>query len=137
VQKLDDKQEKLAVYVAGHFVLVWALVMEVVGQVERSTAPDKLFSVSSVSVTVLIAAYGVVLIGAFVLGRFAVNRLLGLLLLAGVVVKLYLSDVWVLDRIYRVIAFGFLGILLLLTSFLYSRYRTKIDDWWKDDSTQV
>jgi len=66
-----------------------------------------------------------------------VNRLLGLLLLAGVVVKLYLSDVWVLDRIYRVIAFGFLGILLLLTSFLYSRYRTKIDDWWKDDSTQV
>jgi len=36
----------------------------------------------------------VILIGAVVLGRFAVNRLLGLILLGGVVLKLYLSDVW-------------------------------------------
>jgi hypothetical protein len=85
--------------------------------------------VGTVGVSVLIAAYGVILIGAFVLGRFAVNRLLGLILLGFVVLKLYLSDVWVLDRIYRVVAFGVLGILLLLTSFLYSRYRTKLGSW--------
>lgn len=134
VQWLDDQREKLAAYIAGHFVLLWTLVMEVVGQAERSVQADKVFSVGSVSVSVLIAAYGVILIGAFVLGRFTVNRLLGLILLGGVVLKLYLHDVWVLERIYRVVAFGFLGILLLLTSFLYSRYRTKIGDWWKDDT---
>jgi hypothetical protein len=42
--------------------------------------------------------------------------------------------VWVLERIYRVIAFGGLGILLLLTSFLYSRYRSKIGNWLKHDT---
>ena len=137
VQWLDDKRAKLAVYVAGHLVLLWTLVMEVVGQVERGFPPERVFSVATVSVSVLIAAYGVVLIGAFVLGRFAVNRLLGLILLGGVVAKLYLGDVWVLDRIYRIIAFGFLGILLLLTSFLYSRYRTRIGSWRKDETNRT
>ena len=134
VHSFEDRRQRLVVYVAGHVVLLWALVMEVVGQAERSAPADRVFSVGSVSVSVLIAAYGVMLIGAFVLGRFAVNRLLGLLLLGGVVLKLYLNDVWVLDRIYRVIAFGFLGILLLLTSFLFSRFKTRIGHWWKDEA---
>jgi uncharacterized membrane protein len=129
VRWLHDKEEALTAYVGGHVIVLWALVMEVLGQVERSVPPGKVFSVGTVGVSVLIAAYGVILIGAFVLGRFAVNRLLGLILLGFVVLKLYLSDVWVLDRIYRVVAFGVLGILLLLTSFLYSRYRTKLGSW--------
>jgi hypothetical protein len=131
---LQDKEETLIAYVGGHAVLLWSLVMEVLGQAQRSAPPDKIFSVGTVSVSVLIAAYGVILIGAFVLGRFALNRWLGLIALGFVVLKLYLSDVWVLERIYRVVAFGLLGILLLLTSFLYSRYRTKIGDWWNVDS---
>lgn len=131
VRWLHDKEEALTAYVGGHVILLWTLVMEVIGQAERSAPMDKVFSVGTVSVSVLIAAYGVMLIGAFVLGRFTVNRLLGLILLGVVVLKLYLNDVWVLERIYRVIAFGVLGLLLLLTSFLYSRYRTKIGHWLK------
>ena len=134
VRWLHDKEEALTAYVGGHVVLLWALVMEVLGQTERSVQADKVFSVGTVSISVLIAAYGVILIGAFVLGRYAVNRLLGLILLGCVVLKLYLSDVWVLERIYRVAAFGLLGILLLLTSFLYSRYRAKIGSWLKHDT---
>jgi len=133
VRWVHDKEEALTAYVGGHLILLWALVMEVIGQTQRSAQSDKVFSVGTVSVSALIAAYGVILIGAFVLGRFAVNRLLGLVLLGFIVLKLYLSDVWVLERIYRVIAFGVLGILLLLTSFLYSRYRTKIGSWLKQD----
>lgn len=134
VRWLQGKEEALIAYVGGHVVLLWSLVMEVLGQAQRSAPLDKVFSVGTVGVSVLVAAYGVILIGAFVLGRFALNRWLGLIALGFVVLKLYLSDVWVLERIYRVVAFGLLGILLLLTSFLYSRYRTKIGDWWKVDS---
>jgi uncharacterized membrane protein len=134
VRWVHDKEAALTAYVGGHIILLWALVMEVLGQTARSVQADKVFSVGTVSVSVLIAAYGVILIGAFVLGRFVVNRLLGLILLGFVVLKLYLSDVWVLERIYRVIAFGGLGILLLLTSFLYSRYRSKIGNWLKHDT---
>jgi len=79
---VHDKEEALTAYVAGHAILLWTLVMEV-NRPDRAVAyrPAKSFSVGTVSVSVLVAAYGVILIGAFVLGRFAVNRLLGLILL--------------------------------------------------------
>jgi uncharacterized membrane protein len=51
-----------------------------------------------------------------------------------VVMKLYLYDVWELRLIYRVLAFAGLGGLLLLMSFLYSRYRTSIESWLQDEN---
>jgi uncharacterized membrane protein len=39
------------------------------------------------------------------------------------VAKLYLVDVWVLGRLFRITAFLALGILLLALSYLYSRLR--------------
>ena len=41
-------------------------------------------------------------------------------------------DVWLLERIYRIGAFGVLGALLLLTSYVYSRNRASIESWWND-----
>jgi hypothetical protein len=49
-----------------------------------------------------------------------VNRMLGLALMGLVVLKLYLSDVWELGRVFRITAFLGLGVLLLLASYLYS-----------------
>lgn len=126
---------RMAPYVAGHSVLLWALIMEVIGWAERNAAPANVANVTSVGVSVLLAVYGVLLIGSGVLMHFDVNRLLGLGLLAFVVLKLYFCNVWQLVRIYRVIAFGFLGILLLVASFLYSRYRTTVERWWRDDES--
>jgi uncharacterized membrane protein len=77
------------------------------------------------------AAYAVVLVGVGVSTRSTVNRLLGLGLIGIVVVKLYLYDVWLLGLVYRVAAFAGLGALLLLMSYLYSRYRVSIEDWWR------
>ena len=65
--------------------------------------------------------------------RWLINRVLGLGLIGLVVAKLYLYDVWLLVRIYRIAAFAVLGALLLITSYLYSRYKEKIETWWKDD----
>jgi uncharacterized membrane protein len=126
--------EALAPYVAGHFVMVWALVMEVLVWAARTAPAANAGNLSTVSVTVLLAAYGVALVVLGVVTRLGVNRLLGLGLLALVVLKLYLSDVWQLARMYRVIAFTFLGVLLLVTSFLYSRYRASIESWWRNEN---
>jgi hypothetical protein len=35
-------------------------------------------------------------------------------------------------RIYRIAAFGILGALLLLTSYVYSRNRASIETWWNE-----
>lgn len=123
----------LGPYVAGHFVLLWGLGLEVFGWAERSTAAANLASVETVSLSILMAAYGAVLVALGVLTRAAINRMLGLGLLGVVVAKLYLYDVWQLEKVYRIVAFSFLGVVLLATSYLYSRYRTKIESWWRDD----
>jgi len=59
--------------------------------------------------------------------RSSVDRLLGLTLLGLVIAKLYCYDVWLLNRFYRITAFIALGLLLLASSYLYSRFRDKLD----------
>jgi uncharacterized membrane protein len=66
--------------------------------------------------------------------RSGVHRLAGLVLTGIVILKLYLYDVWQLGRVYQIIAFVILGILLLSTSFLYSRFKGLIEEWKKDET---
>jgi len=123
----------VATYVAGHVVLMWGLMLEVMGWAERTAAPQNLANLESTSISILMAVYALVLVGAGVVTRTLINRILGLALIGLVVAKLYLYDVWLLVRVYRIAAFAALGGLLLITSYLYSHYREKIETWWKDD----
>ena len=123
----------LVTYVAGHVVLLWALALEAVGWAGRTAEPQNVASLESTSISVLMAVYALALVAAGVVTRTLINRVLGLGLIGLVVAKLYLYDVWLLVRIYRIAAFAALGALLLITSYLYSRYREKIEAWWKDD----
>ncbi|MBZ5609169.1 MAG: DUF2339 domain-containing protein [Acidobacteriia bacterium] len=120
-------------YVAGHFVLLSACLFELSDWVNAAVSVDNQRSVIAVSVSILMALYGVLLIGIGVTYRSALNRVLGLGLLGLVVLKLYLYDVWEASRLFRTAAFVSLGILLLLTSYLYSRFRLVIENWWKNE----
>ena len=60
--------------------------------------------------------------------------MLGLALVVLVVAKLYLVDVWVLGRLFRITAFLALGVLLLALSYLYSRLRPALDRLLRDDA---
>ena len=124
----------VATYIAGHTVLMWGLMLEVTGWAERTATPENVTNLESTSISILIAVYALVLVVAGVVTRTLINRVLGLGLIGLVVAKLYLYDVWLLVRIYRIAAFAVLGALLLITSYLYSRYKEKIETWWKDDT---
>jgi uncharacterized membrane protein len=63
--------------------------------------------------------------------RSAPTRVLGVALIGFVVVKLYLYDVWLLGQFYRMAAFAILGVLLLLMSYFYSRFRRSVETWWR------
>ncbi|NUM88079.1 MAG: DUF2339 domain-containing protein, partial [Bdellovibrionales bacterium] len=123
-----------AAYVTGHFVFAYGLTLEVLEWAHRGRT-ETAGSVASLSVTILYAFYGVALVSLGVATRTALNRVLGLVAIGFVILKLYLYDVWNLATVYRVIAFGALGALLLLTSFLYSRYRDKIESLWQGDNS--
>jgi uncharacterized membrane protein len=63
--------------------------------------------------------------------RNAPTRVLGIALIGFVVLKLYLYDVWLLGQFYRMAAFGILGVLLLVMSYFYSRFRHSMESWWR------
>src|SRR4029077_7278767 len=109
--------------------------MEALAWAARTSAPQNLLSVETVSISILYAIYAVVLVSAGVATRTPINRIAGLGLMGFVVVKLYLFDVWQVGRVYRISAFVALGALLLATSFLYSHFRAVIESWWKNDQT--
>jgi uncharacterized membrane protein len=119
-------------YAIAHFALLWGLILEVRSAAMRSVSPADLAGVTGAAVTVLMAAYAVGLVAWGVFTRSYFDRVLGLALIGLVIAKLYLYDVWLLGRVYRVTAFVALGALLLATSYLYSRYRAAIEGWWRE-----
>jgi uncharacterized membrane protein len=103
-----------AAYVVGHCTLLLA------GLRVLDLAAFQKGAVRELASAVL-AVYGIALLTYGRARSSAVNRILGLILIGIVIAKLYLVDVWVLARVYRITAFVGLGALLLLASYIYSR----------------
>ena len=57
------------------------------------------------------------------------HRWLGLGMLACAVGRVFMSDVWKLDTLYRILSFLALGIVLLALGFIYNKYQEKIRQW--------
>lgn len=127
-------EAKAVSYGAGHMVLLWALALEVGGWAARNSDVQDISNVESTGISILMAVYAAALVVAGVALRSTVNRILGLGLMALVIAKLYLLDVWSLSRGFRITAFLALGGLLLLVSYLYSRFKPAIERLWKDRS---
>ena len=119
----------LAAYLGGLVVMLWGLSLEAAGWAARIAAPQDFRSVASTAISVLAAAYAVVLVAGGVARRSPVTRVAGIVLIGFVFLKLYLYDVWLLAHFYRMVAFAILGLLLLAMSYLYSRFRGSIQNW--------
>jgi hypothetical protein len=130
--RFSRSQESQSIaYGAGHLVLLWALAMEVNGWAARTADAVDVASVESTGISILMAVYALALVVAGVALRSTLNRILGLGLMAAVIAKLYLLDVWSLSRGFRITAFLALGGLLLLVSYLYSRFKPALEKFWK------
>jgi uncharacterized membrane protein len=123
-------------YGAAHLVMLWALGLEVAGWAGRTSDPQDVANVVSTGISILMAVYASALVVAGVVRRSALNRILGLGLFALVIVKLYLLDVWSLSRGFRITAFLALGGLLLLVSYLYSRFKPALERLWRPEATE-
>lgn len=85
-----------------------------------------LFEVSGHWLTVAWGLQGVALLVTGFVFRVRQVRLTGLALLGVCIAKLALYDVSELEMIFRIFSFLILGVLMLLVSFAYSRYREEI-----------
>jgi uncharacterized membrane protein len=117
----------ITLYALGHACLLYAVVRELNTWAMHNFEPLARGNFISESVSVFLALYAVAMITSGVIRKLPVDRVIGLVLIGIVVIKLYLYDVWLLTRFYRVSAFVALGILLLVASYVYSRFKEKLD----------
>ncbi len=79
----------------------------------------------------LFMGYGAMLMVIGFLRNSAFVRWQALILIAATIIKVFIYDVSQLDRVYRILSFGVLGVLLLAISFAYQR------DWLKLSTTKA
>jgi uncharacterized membrane protein len=121
---------------AACFFTIWLLSFEVwdhfesllmtLGAGSAVAARRGLRMAQNLSLTSLWAVCAVLLLIIGIAKRSRGVRLGALGLLAISIGKVYVYDVWVLERVYRIIAFVGLGVLLLGSAYLYQRYSRAI-----------
>lgn len=79
-----------------------------------------------VSLSILWAVYASGMVAVGIIRKARLLRILGILLIAITVGKVFLLDLSELRTFYRIISFIILGLLLLTVSFFYNRYKTLI-----------
>jgi uncharacterized membrane protein len=110
-----------ALYATGHGFMAAGLLREVDLEVRRTVAESGRSAAESEFGSLFLAAYGIAALAWGIARDSRMTRTIGLVLIGIVIAKLYLWDVWFLERLYRMSAFGGLGILLLAASWIYSR----------------
>jgi hypothetical protein len=121
-------------YVIGHVVFLTGLHYEIFQYLDWTKHG---WNSKLLASTLLLAVYGLALLVIGIRTRTVINRVMALVLFAVVIFKLYLSDVWIFDVIFKMVAFLALGGLLVAGSYLYSRYRSRIETLWKKDDVLV
>jgi uncharacterized membrane protein len=81
---------------------------------------------SQLSLSIIWAMYAVALVSAGIVRRMRLLRILGILLIGITIVKVFFFDLSELRTIYRIISFIILGLLLLLVSYFYNRFKHRI-----------
>lgn len=110
--------------VAHGCVLIASFRLAGIWALHNVAAADQASFISETG-SVLLAVYGIAILAYGIARESNIARTLGLVLLGIVAGKLYLYDVWLLTRFYRITAFVALGALLLLASYMYSRFKQR------------
>ncbi len=120
---------------AANGIALWVFTAEVVRffghrEAVRGASYD---GAMHMTLTVMWALYGAAVVGWGVVKRSPPLRVAGIAVLAVPVAKLFVFDVFLLDRGYRVGAFVILGLLLLAMGLTYQRYRSSVKGFFLGD----
>jgi uncharacterized membrane protein len=105
-----------------HLTTLWILCSEMLNIMNLiGTAPSYKFGLS-----ILTGLYALMLIVLGIIGRRQHLRLAAIVLLGATLAKLFFYDITRLDTILKTILFLALGVLMLLMSFLYNKYKVRL-----------
>ncbi len=112
------------------FLTLWAISTDLVTYFD---APGQ-ENARNLSLTAFWAIYAVGVLVIGIIKRSSTTRLAALALLAAPVAKVFVYDVFALERVFRVVAFVGLGALLLVGGYAYQRYSGAIRGFLTDKS---
>ena len=98
------------------------------GSAESNTIRS-LRNLEKLSLSLIWGVYSAVLMVVGIVRHSRAARVLALMGFGVVIVKVFLFDVSVLSDLYRIASFIALGIILLVVSFLFYRYKDKIKEF--------
>ncbi len=131
----DERSNMLPVLVTvANLLAIVALSLEALGYYTvqmRATGlqPVQLANLKlaqQLSISVVWTIYGGAMLTVGIARRSKLLRVMGLLLLGLTIFKVFLFDLSSLEKLYRIISFIVLGLILLAVSFLYQRYRQRV-----------
>jgi uncharacterized membrane protein len=122
--------------VLANFLLLFLLTTEIEHHFEIQYGQAKMYelrrtinSQKQLSVSALWALYSILLVAVGIARRYQIIRLLAIILFGLTILKVFLVDLSELEKIYRIVCFIGLGVILLMASFMYQKYRNQISDF--------
>jgi len=113
-----------ALAVAGHVVLAVLVGAELLRWGYYSSSVTEKFAVSVISAAWAVHAFLLVWFGLVTQNQ--PRRILGFVLFAVVVAKVWLLDLSALEAVYRILSYGASGLLLIVLAYFYHRYSARL-----------
>lgn len=126
-------------FYAINLLLIWIISIEVLDYYNLRIREAGFDAVKSLKYTknsvlsVVWALYAVTLIATGIAFKSSPARLFSILLFGLVIFKVFLYDTASLNNLYRFVSFISLGLILLLTGYLYNRYKDRISEFIKSN----
>jgi uncharacterized membrane protein len=111
---------------AAALFLLWHLSVEIVLLPLEGATPGEVTMAHHMGLSILWTLYAFAAMGIGLQRRHSALRFGAIGLFALTVAKVFLVDLGRLDAGYRILSFVVLGGLLILASFLYTRYRERL-----------
>ena len=136
---LDSIRETLSIknlfiftIVAANFFIVWSISFEITSVFDSNIFDfdnDTKSYAKALGLTIFWGIYSAILLVIGISKRSYQIRSAAIFLLAIPVVKLFVYDTFNLEQIYRIIAYVFLGVLLIIGGFMYQKYEHRIKEF--------
>jgi uncharacterized membrane protein len=124
--EIEDRERSFCAVLVlfANFVMIWAISAEALAYVDLGGRATE--SLRSLTLSAVWLVYGFLMLAAGINWRHRPARLMGVAILGLVIAKSFLYDVWMLDRLTRIVAFVALGVMLLVASYIYQRYGDRV-----------
>lgn len=141
ISEAEKQISAVGMFLAVNFLLIWLVSMEFLDYFKqqfinlpehlKAQQKDRYNNLENVSLSISWTIYSIILLVLGILKKSTISRLLAIFIFGIVIFKVFLFDTASLSTLYKFFSFLTLGIILLLTGFLYNRYKDRILEFIK------